>query len=204
MAFRDLGLALLLPFVLGNGGCCTVMMWDAAPRLWPQRLLGATVAADGSVTLGVLLGNGARRAYRLECGTGQFGFFVPVGPWRLPDGAIDPAASVDLVDRNEDRGDRIPFVDGMAELHSDHPATPTIRPGEHVLIDGIWPSGSVFVVPGHDPERVVQAWCADRGSIDWTAGLTWATVAATPVSVAVDVVTFPVQLVMWCFVWPTC
>ena len=56
----------MLPTVmLPASGCCTGLMWVAAPSLWPERLIGARVDAEGALEVGVEMSDGRRLVYRL-------------------------------------------------------------------------------------------------------------------------------------------
>ena len=59
---RMLALACLVP----ASGCCTVKLWDAAPKVLPERLVGARVDVRGELELGVEMTDGERRSYRQD------------------------------------------------------------------------------------------------------------------------------------------
>ena len=59
---------LVIALFLLSSGCCTAEMWsdEGLPYLDPKRVLGAALAEDGTLTIGLEFGNGDRGKYAIN------------------------------------------------------------------------------------------------------------------------------------------
>jgi len=181
-ALRAAALALLLP----ASGCCTLLTWGAAPRLLPERLVGARVDEQGNLELGVESNDGRRHAYR------QTGI-------DYVDLQLEPVESADAA---KIEWPCTPDASGVIALHP----TPRVLAGSVGATVRMPPAahGSISI-HGSDPDRPGYfAQLPDMGDVRWRHPGSWLVVVAMPVTVAVDVVTAPIQAIVYFLFWPRC
>ena len=182
-AVRLAALALLLP----AAGCCTALTWEAAPRVRPERLLGARVDDERRLEIGVELNDGRRIAYRQSRDDKNLIYLV-----------MEPIAGVDA--------DQVAWT-----CSPDERGAVRLRPAPSIVSAAVDPELSVregyaklIVIDTGDPKTTQWVTLPEAGEIrGWHPG-TWLCVVATPVTAAVDVVTFPVQFVLFLCFRPRC
>ena len=181
-AVRLAALALLLP----ASGCCTMFTWAAAPRVRPERLIGARVDESGGLAIGVELNDGRRRVY---CA-------LPVD--RRYVSSVTMATEPD-VDAGSTSWPCTPDEHGVITLR---PA-PNLLAGtvDPELVDPHGEFGLLFLRT-KDRKNVVSLELPETDDVRWGHPGSWLCIVATPVTAAVDVVTFPVQVVVLVFLHP--
>jgi hypothetical protein len=168
-------LSLLLPLA----GCFTTGLWELAPRVAPERLIGASVDGEGQLELGVEMNDGSLATFRESSTVGRDLRMKP-----------DPTLAAENVawPCTPDAGGRV-ALRPVPRFLDDEP---------NAVIDGKWRGDSSLAVESSEGAR--------RGTIDlfeveqpirWSHPGTWCCVVATPVSAAVDVVLSPLMLVVF-------
>src|SRR5262249_7972090 len=150
-ALRAAALALLLP----ASGCCTLVTWGAAPRLLPERLVGARVDEQGNLELGVESNDGRRRAYRQ---TGVEGIYLKLEPE-----ASGAAAQIEWP--------CTPDASGVIALHP----TPRVIEGAVDSVVEMPPAAhGTIAIHGADRERLnCFAQLPDMGDVRWRHPGSW-------------------------------
>jgi hypothetical protein len=173
---RVAALALLLP----ASGCCTTYTWAVAPRVRPERLIGARVDESGGLAIGVELNDGRRLVYRAPTVDRRYVSSVTM--------ATEPD-----VDAATWSWPCTPDEHGVITLQ---PA-PNLLAGtaDPELVDPHGEFGRLFLRT-KDRKDVVSLELPETDEIRWEHPGTWLCVVATPVTAAVDVVTFPVQVIV--------
>ena len=174
-----------LAVFLSSSGCVTALTWEAAPRVRAERLLGARVDDERRLEFGVELNDGRRIAYR-QSRDGK----------NLINFMMEPIAGVDA---GQVAWTCSPDEHGAVKL----------RPAPSIVSEAVDPELSVregyaklIVLDTGDPKTTQWVTLPEAGEIrGWHPG-TWLCVVATPVTVAVDVVTFPVQYLLFLFLHP--
>lgn len=180
-AARLLAFALLLP----ASGCCTIALWEGAPRIEPARLTGATVDPRGVLTVGLEWSDGRIVAYRETSSCS---------------GLVEGGSLCLVMTKALDAADA-PRFDHAPSAHGDRIEIADWRPIEiggsglvAIVVDRS--SGSALEIIGDDGAKRGFVGLAQRDSIDWVHPGTWLRVVATPVTVAVDAVTYPIQVIV--------
>jgi hypothetical protein len=184
MAARLLARTLLMVAALTSGGCATIMLYDGpglSQGTTGAEIIEASIGPDDTLFLEI-------RHYP-PGSTGWYQTSRPIGhvlvPGRLrsvdPD-EVPPSARPVIVDT---RGVLAPWV--RAGLREEEVVVWMDARGVHVY-DSLGPPATDFVEsPDYD---------------EWSAGYTAFVVVATPVTVAWDVVTLPLQLILFTFIIP--
>jgi hypothetical protein len=188
-AVRLAALALLLPLA----GCFTMGTWANPPKIAPARLTGATIDAQGALAVGVEWSDGREIVYR------QWAIYR--GP---EEGGGMGLVMAKALDRSEmPRFDHAPSSNGVrievaswhpVEIGGSGPLTIVVDPG----------SGSSLEIVDQDGKKRGFVEFSARGGIDWLDHGTWFRVVFTPVAVALDVVTLPIQAILLLFAAPRC
>jgi hypothetical protein len=185
---RRLLFRLLLVVPLLCTGCFTILTWQAAPELRPARLLGADLDDHGELLLRVELTDGSRRAYR-----GIKGRSVRVEMVPLDESGASVSHHWRFLPLREDG--RIELPGSCEESFDGKPVVVAISRGpepqiEVADVDGV-PIRAYLDLP-------------EDGATDWSHPGTWLCVVATPVTVAVDAVLLPLQLLVFFVFRPEC
>lgn len=184
-AARILVLGCLAP----TSGCCTVKLWDAAPKVRPERLVGARVDVRGELELGVEMTDGERRSYRQDGADFNGSGTLPMTPAPERDAGDYPWPCT-------------PDANGAIALHEPLLFAPKTPDPELQLTPGSIAMIEVFSSNGNQFDGWVRL--PDTGALRWEHPGTWTCVVATPVSAAVDLVTLPIQFVVLLVKWPRC
>jgi uncharacterized protein YceK len=181
-------LRLLLLAPLACSGCFTILTWEAAPELHPARLLGAGLDDHGELLLRVELSDGSRHAYR---GSRDLIGWVKMAP-------LDEASAAGSPEWRF-----LPMRDdGRIEIPGTYAGAPEGRPVVAVIDSQAVPLIEIAEIDGIPVLAHVSL--PEDGATNWTHPGTWLCVVATPVTVAVDTVLLPFQLLLFFVLGPKC
>jgi hypothetical protein len=183
---RILRLLLLAPLLAT--GCFTILTWQAAPELRPARLLGADLDDHGELSLRVELSDGSRHSYRGIQGKG-----VSVDMTPLEDHGASGSHHWRFLPMRED---------GRIELPGTYAGSPDGKPV--VVAIGPPPEAQIEVADIDGVPIRAYLHLPEDGNPDWSHPGTWLCVVATPVTVAVDAVLLPLQLLFFFVLRPEC
>jgi hypothetical protein len=184
---------LALALLRSTSGCCTILTWQAAPTVEPARLTGASVDHLGLLTVGVEMSDGHVIAYR-EAGRSA----APSGPddeWFIPTIAHDAADLPPF--------EHLASADGSRVEVPDWYRIPDRGSGPVAIVLERRDGGLLEIVTAKGVKRG-DVEHPGTGDVDWIHPGTWLCVVATPVTVAVDVVTCPFQIAFFLFLAPRC
>jgi hypothetical protein len=174
---RAVAAILLGACVLPLPGCFTIMLWDSAPQVTVEKVLGAEVDASHVLAVDLRLSNGAieRCHYALA-------------------GPVRPAFVVDRTDPPLPRVERlsVPASSPGSKIDGDR-----FAPGSELALIP-WPGGLEVrqVGASRDGERPD----IPGEGVDWSKPTSYGRVLLTAPAVALDVVTSPIQLLFACWI----
>jgi hypothetical protein len=183
-------LLLLAPLALPS--CCTIVTWEAAPALHATRLLGAKLDHD-DLLLGVRRSDGRRALYRATAEAFRGLTVFGSSSIRLrDDGDVHAAMTWDYPPDAAGESIALPKLEVLANLPGRHgmPGPVTVRLPPSFPYLSLVDDSKV-----DDPLAKLSMFLPEEGDVNWIHPGAWLCVLATPVTVAVDVVTFPIQLV---------